>query len=54
MARSRYDRLADDTMPPWDSVAAEVEAAYEDNHTDGALILRHIRLVWTARRPACY
>ena len=27
MARSRYDRLTDDTMPPWDSVAAGVEAA---------------------------
>lgn len=48
-ARSIYDRLADDTMPPWNSVAAEVEAAYENNHTDGALALRHIRLVWTAR-----
>ncbi len=51
-ARSLYDRLADDTVPPWDSVATEIKAAYENSHNDGALILRHIRLVWTARLPA--
>jgi SAM-dependent methyltransferase len=49
--RSLYDRLAGDTAPPWDSVAAEVQAAFEDNQSDGALTLRHVRLVWTARLP---
>jgi SAM-dependent methyltransferase len=50
-ARSLYDRLADQTVPPWDLVAAEAEAAYRHNQADGALTLRHIRLVWTAHLP---
>jgi SAM-dependent methyltransferase len=50
-ARSLYDRLAGDQAPPWDSVAAEVQAVYDSNQADGALILRHIRLVWTVRLP---
>jgi SAM-dependent methyltransferase len=50
-ARSVYDRLAGGDAPPWDSVAAEVEAAYERNQAGGAVVLRHIRLVWTARLP---
>ena len=49
--RALYDRLADETMPPWESVAAEVEAAYKHNQTDASLILRHVRLVWTAHLP---
>jgi SAM-dependent methyltransferase len=49
--RSLYDRLGGETAPPWESVAAEVEAAYEHNQAGGALTLRHIRLVWTARLP---
>ena len=56
-ARSLYDRLTDydrqlgDALPPWDSVAAEVQAAFDDNQSDGAVALRHIRLVWTVRLP---
>jgi SAM-dependent methyltransferase len=50
-ARSLYDRLADETAPPWEAVAAEAEAAYGHNQAGGALILRHIRLVWTVRLP---
>jgi hypothetical protein len=50
-ARSLYDRLADQTVPPWDLVAAAAEAAYRHNQADGALILRHVRLVWTAHLP---
>jgi SAM-dependent methyltransferase len=49
--RSLYDRLAGQTAAPWESVAAEVQAAYERNQADGALILRHVRLVWAARLP---
>jgi SAM-dependent methyltransferase len=48
---SVYHRLAGETPTPWESVAADVEAAYKHNQVDGALILRHIRLVWTARLP---
>jgi SAM-dependent methyltransferase len=56
-ARSLYDRLTDydrqlgDAVPPWDSVAAEVQAAFHGNQSDGAVALRHIRLVWTVRLP---
>jgi SAM-dependent methyltransferase len=50
-AQSLYDRLADETTPPWTSVAAEVHAAYQRHQADGILTLRHIRLVWTARLP---
>lgn len=50
-ARSVYDRLVGDGAPPWDSVAAEIEAAFELNQADGAVSLRHIRLVWTVRMP---
>jgi SAM-dependent methyltransferase len=50
-ARALYDRLADNTMPPWHAVAAEAEAVYDDHQVDGALILRHVRLVWTVRLP---
>ena len=54
-ARSLYDRLAygtvppRDPVPPWDSVAAEAEAAYAANQADGALTLRHVRLVWAVQ-----
>jgi SAM-dependent methyltransferase len=50
-ARSLYDRLADDGVPPWQTVAAEAEAAFAENEADGAVALRHIRLVWTVRLP---
>lgn len=49
--RSLYDRLAGGTSPSWDCVAAEVEAAFEHHQADGALILRHVRLVWAAHLP---
>jgi hypothetical protein len=35
--------------PPWDAVSAEVEAAYAANQDEGAVALRHIRLVWSVR-----
>jgi SAM-dependent methyltransferase len=50
-ARSLYDRLAADDSPPWDAVSAEVEAAYAGNDNEGAVSLRHIRLVWMVRLP---
>lgn len=50
-ARALYDRLADETTPPWQAVAAEAETVYDDHQVDGALILRHVRLVWTVRLP---
>jgi hypothetical protein len=46
-----YDRLAGETVPPWDEAAAEAEAAYAANQAGGALTLRHIRLAWTVRLP---
>jgi SAM-dependent methyltransferase len=50
-----YDRLAHapggEAPPPWPSVSAEVRAAFDANHIDGALVLRHLRLVWRARLP---
>jgi SAM-dependent methyltransferase len=46
-----YDRLAGDPVPSWEEVAAEAEGAYADNQADGALTLRHIRLVFTVRLP---
>jgi SAM-dependent methyltransferase len=49
--RSLYDRLARDSSPPWHRVAAEVEAAFERHQAGGALILRHVRLVWAAHLP---
>lgn len=50
-ARALYDRLADETTPPGQAAAAEAEAVYDSHQVDGALILRHIRLVWTVRLP---
>ncbi len=50
-ARSLYDRLGGDTVLPWESVAPEVEAAFEQNQVGGALALRHVRLVWSVRVP---
>jgi SAM-dependent methyltransferase len=50
-ARALYDRLADATVPPWDAVAREVTAAFGRDQSAGAVTLRHIRLVWTARLP---
>ncbi len=54
-ARSLYDRLAGapgaPPRPPWESVAAELETAFAANQVDGALVLRHIRLVWEVRLP---
>jgi len=50
-ARSLYDRLADGSVPPWDSVAAELEAAFEHHQSEGAVTLRHIRLVWSVHLP---
>jgi SAM-dependent methyltransferase len=49
--RSLYDRLAGDDALPWAHVAAEIETAFEQHHVNGALILRHIRLVWVVRLP---
>jgi SAM-dependent methyltransferase len=57
-ARALYDRLAParsqgdtDTVPPWDAIAAEVTSAFDAHQSGGAVILRHVRLVWTARLP---
>jgi SAM-dependent methyltransferase len=50
-ARSLHDRLRDDQATPWQADAAEVEAAFAAGQRDGAVVLRHIRLVWTARLP---
>jgi SAM-dependent methyltransferase len=50
-ARALYGRLAGDTVPPWGAVADEVTAAFDRNQSDGAVVLRHIRLIWTARLP---
>jgi SAM-dependent methyltransferase len=54
-ARSLHDRLANapggPPVPPWQSVAAEIEAAFAANEVDGAVLLRHIRLVWEAHLP---
>lgn len=50
-AHSLYDRLAADDSPPWDAVAAELEAAHARNQDEGAVTLRHIRLVWTVQLP---
>jgi hypothetical protein len=46
-----HGELADDTTPPWQAVAAEAEAVYDAHQVGGALIFRHVRLVWTVRLP---
>jgi len=50
-ARALYDRLAGDGCPPWQSAAAEAHAVFDAYQADGALTLRHIRLVWTVNLP---
>ncbi len=54
-ARSLHTRLARapgaPVPPPWESVAAEIEAAFAANQVEGAVALRHIRLVWEVRLP---
>jgi SAM-dependent methyltransferase len=50
-ARALYDRLRDDQATPWPTGTAEIEAAFAAGQHDGAVVLRHIRLVWTARLP---
>jgi SAM-dependent methyltransferase len=57
-ARALFDRLAapgsqgdPDTVPPWDAIEAEVTSAFDAHQSGGAVTLRHVRLVWTARLP---
>lgn len=54
-ARSLHDRFARAPgapgAPPWELVAAELEAAFAANKVDGALAIRHMRLVWEVHLP---
>lgn len=49
--RSLYDRVAGQGAPSWEAVSGEVCAAFRANQSDGAVVLRHIRLVWDVRLP---
>lgn len=53
--RALYDRLAQapgaPTTPSWPSVSADLRTAFNANQVDGALVLRHLRLVWEVRLP---